>query len=57
MNTGKLLSSLNYRVVASVVSGETTIAYELLLEDENFIKFVASADTMEEVITWAQENY
>lgn len=57
MNTGKLLSSLNYRVVASVVSGETTIAYELLLEDENFIKFVASADTMGEVITWAQENY
>jgi hypothetical protein len=58
MHTGKLIASgLTYGIVASVVSGETTIAHGILLEDENFIKFVASADSMEDVIAWAEENY
>jgi N-dimethylarginine dimethylaminohydrolase len=57
MNTGQLLSTLNLRVVLSVVEGETTVSGNLLLEDADFIAVARSADTMSEIIEWVNENY
>ena len=57
ISTGALLSSLNLRVIASVVEGQTTVPYSLLLEDSEFLRFVSSADTIEEVTDWVNENY
>ncbi len=54
---GQLLSSLNLRVVASVVEGETTVPYSLLMENDEFLKIVQYANKIEEVIEWVNENY
>ncbi len=54
---GQLLNSLNLRVIASAVEGETTVSYELLLEDDEFLKIVRYANKLEEVIEWVNENY
>jgi hypothetical protein len=54
---GQLLSSLNLRVVASMVEAETTVPYVLLLENTEFLTFVSKADKIEEVIDWVNENY
>jgi hypothetical protein len=54
---GQLLNSLNLRVIASAVEGETTVSYDLLLEDDEFLKIVRYANKLEEVIEWVNENY
>lgn len=54
---GQLLSSLNLNVIASAVEGETTVPWSLLLEDEEFVKVVKYANTLEEVVEWVNENY
>jgi hypothetical protein len=54
---GQLLSSLNLRVIASAVEGETTVSYGLLLEDDEFLKIVRYANKLEEVVEWVNENY
>lgn len=54
---GQLLSSLNLNVIASAVEGETTVPWTLLLEDEEFVKVVKYANTLEEVVEWVNENY
>lgn len=57
MTTGQLLSTLNLRVVLGFVAGETTVSEHLLLEDENFLALARSADTMQEIVDWVNENY
>lgn len=57
MNTGTLLSTLSHRVIASAVSGETTVYAGLLLEDSDYLEFVNGADTIEQVVEWVSENY
>lgn len=54
---GQLLSSLNIRVIVSVVSGETYVEPNLLLENQDFLDQMAKADTMEELVDWVNENY
>jgi hypothetical protein len=54
---GQLLSSLNLRVVASMVEAETTVPYVLLIENTEFLNFVSKADKIEEVVDWVNENY
>lgn len=54
---GQLLSSLNLNVIASAVAGETSVPWNLLLEDENFIKVASYANTLDEVVEWVDENY
>lgn len=54
---GQLLSTLTTRVIISVVSGETTVPAELLYENEDFIRELARANTMEELVDWVNENY
>lgn len=54
---GQLLTSLNLRVVVSMVSGETTVDSHLLYEDEEFLKVVQNANYLEEVVDWVNENY
>lgn len=54
---GQLLSSLNIRVIVSVVSGETYVEPNLLLESQDFLDQLAKADTMEELVDWVNENY
>jgi hypothetical protein len=55
--TGQLLSSLNLRVVASMVEAETTVPFGLLLENTEFLTFVRKANKIEEVVDWVNENY
>lgn len=57
MTTGQLLSTLNLRVVLGFVAGETTVSEHLLLEDKNFLAVARSADTMQEIVDWVNENY
>jgi hypothetical protein len=57
MTTGQLITTLNLRVVLGFVAGETTVSEYLLLEDENFLAVARSADTMQEVVDWVNENY
>jgi len=57
MGTGQLITTLNLRVVLGFVAGETTVSEYLLLEDENFLAVARSADTMQEVVDWVNENY
>jgi hypothetical protein len=57
MTTGQLMTTLNLRVVLGFVAGETTVSEYLLLEDENFLAVARSADTMQEVVDWVNENY
>jgi hypothetical protein len=57
MTTGQLLSTLNLRVVLGFVAGETSVHESLLLENEEFIAIARSADTMEEIVEWVNENY
>lgn len=57
MATGQLLSTLTPRIVVGIVSGETTVSEYLLLEDSDFLKVMQGADTLEQVIEWANENY
>lgn len=54
---GQLLTSLNLRVVASMVEGETTVPYSLLIENPEFLTFVSHANKIEEVVEWVNENY
>jgi len=55
--TGQLLSSLSLNVIASAVEGETTVPWGLLLEDDEFRRIVAKANTLEEVVDWVNENF
>jgi hypothetical protein len=57
MSAGQVLTTLNLRVVLSVVAGETTVSEYLLLENSEFLKIAQSADTMEQIIDWVNENY
>lgn len=57
MTTGQLLSTLNLRVILGFVAGETTVSEYQLLEDENFLAVARSADTMQDVVDWVNENY
>jgi hypothetical protein len=57
MTTGQLVSTLNLRIVLGIVAGETTVSEQLLLENSEFLAFARSADTIEEVIGWVNENY
>jgi hypothetical protein len=57
MTTGQLVSTLNLRIVLGIVAGETTVSEQLLLENSEFLAFARSADTIEEVIGWVDENY
>jgi hypothetical protein len=57
MTTGQLMTTLNLRVVLGFVAGETTVSEYLLLEDENFLAVARSADTMQDVVDWVNENY
>jgi hypothetical protein len=57
MTTGQLMTTLNLRVVLGFVAGETTVSEYQLLEDENFLAVARSADTMQDVVDWVNENY
>lgn len=54
---GALLSSYSLSVVASVVEGETTVPFSLLLESEEFREIAQKANTLSEVVDWVNENY
>jgi hypothetical protein len=54
---GQLLSTLNIRVIASMVEAETTVPYSLLIENDEFLTLISKANKIEEVIEWVNENY
>lgn len=55
--TGQLLTTLTPNVIASVVEGETTVPWTLLLENNDFLDVIRKADKIEEVVDWVNENY
>jgi hypothetical protein len=55
--TGQLLSTLNLRIVLVCVAGATTVDENLLLEDPEFLKVARSADKMDQIVDWVNENY
>lgn len=57
MATGQVMTSLNLRVILNVVSGETMVSDQLLLEDDKFLAVVDSADSMQDIVDWVNENY
>jgi|LakMenEpi03Aug12_release.lakeMendotaPanAssembly.Ray.scaffolds.fasta_scaffold00332_107 hypothetical protein len=57
VGSGQLLASLNIRTIVSMVSGETYVEPNLLLENQDFLDQMAKADTMEELVDWVNENY
>jgi hypothetical protein len=57
ISTGQLLSTLSLRVVLGEVESATTVMSSLLMEDGEFLKFVSSADKLQDVIDWVDENY
>jgi hypothetical protein len=57
ISTGQLLSTLSLRVVLGEVESATTVMSSLLMEDAEFLKFVGSADKLQDVIDWVDENY
>lgn len=55
--TGQLLSTLNLRVVLSMVSNETTVDEYLLVENSDFLTAVRKANKIEELYDFVNENY
>lgn len=54
---GSLLSTLNIRIIVSDVSANTTVDYNLLLENEDFMWQVSLANNFQELYDWVNENY
>ncbi len=55
--TGQLLSTLNLRVILSMVAGETTVDEYLLMENAEFLTAVRKANKIEELYDFVNENY
>lgn len=56
MGSGTLLKETPAFVVAGTIEAETTVSWYLLKDDEEFVKMIRQADTMEEAIEWVEEN-
>jgi hypothetical protein len=54
---GDLVSERGVKTVMAMVEAETTVSAYILLEDENFLVALRSAETVEELIDWVNENY
>jgi hypothetical protein len=52
-----LVSERGVRAVMATVEAETTVSAYILLEDENFLVALRSAETLEELTDWVNENY
>lgn len=48
----------NLKQILMMVSGETTVPVELLLENEDFMEYLTSADAeYQDLVNWVNENY
>jgi hypothetical protein len=54
---GDLVSELGVKAVMSMVESRTTVSAQLLLEDESFLVALRSAETLEQLVDWVNENY
>jgi len=57
MGKGTLLKETPAFVIAGTVEAETTVPWAMLREDEDFVKMIRKADTIEEVTSWVEDNY
>ena len=57
MGKGTLLKETPAFVIAGTVEAETTVSWAMLRESMDFVKMIQKADTIEEVISWVEENY
>lgn len=57
MGKGTLLKRIPAFVIAGTVEAETTVSWAMLRENEDFVKMIRKADTIEEVTSWVEENY
>ncbi len=48
----------NLKQLLMMVSGETTVPVELLLENEDFMEYLTSGDAIyEDLVNWVNQNY
>jgi len=57
VGSGQLLASLNIRTIVSMVSGETYVEPNLLMESQEFLEQLAKADSLDELLAWVDENF
>jgi len=57
MTTGNLMATLNPNIILSMVEGETTVPATMLVENPEFVELVKSADEIEELTDWVNENF
>ncbi len=57
VGSGQLLASLNIRTIVSMVSGETYVEPNLLMESQEFLDQLAKADSLDELLAWVDENF
>ena len=57
MGKGTLLKETPAFVIAGSVEAETSVPWAMLRESMDFVKMIQKADTIEEVISWVEENY
>lgn len=57
MGQGKLLKEMPGFVIAGSVEAETTVPWDLLRAEEDFVKMIRKADSLEEVYEWVNENF
>jgi len=57
MGKGTLLKETPAFVIAGTVEAETTVDWGLLRENDDFVKMIRKADTIEEVTSWVEDNY
>ena len=57
MGKGTLLKETPAFVIAGSVEAETLVPWAMLRESMDFVKMIQKADTIEEVISWVEENY
>lgn len=57
MGSGTLLKETPAFVVAGTIEAETSVSWYLLRDDEDFVKMIRKADSLQEAIEWIEENY
>ena len=55
--TGQLLKDYSIMVAVSIVAGETLVHPTFLMENDEFMPVLKTADSITDVVDWVNENY
>ena len=54
---GKLMATLSPNMILSMVEGETMVPATMLIENPEFVQLIKSANELEELTDWVNENF